>query len=84
MYSNSKSHTPPSPRGAAPLAQAISFSHLLVASNIANSQISGYRKPGETHLNYLLDKKENWAKFVIIFLGVVGWVERGSVNNHQS
>ena len=39
---------------------------------------------GETHLNYLLDKKENRPKFVIIFLGVVGWVERHSVNNRQS
>ena len=36
---------------------------------------------GETHLNFLLHKKENRAKFVIIFLGVVGWVERESVNN---
>ena len=40
--------------------------------------------PGETHLNYLLDKKENRVKFVMIFLGVVGWVERNSVNNRQS
>ncbi len=41
-------------------------------------------KSGEMHLNYLLDKKENQAKFVIIFLGVVGWVERHSVNNRQA
>ena len=34
---------------------------------------------GETHLNYLLDKKEIRAKFVRIFLRIVGWVERDSV-----
>ena len=38
----------------------------------------------ETHLNFLLDKKEIQAKFVTIFLGVVGWVERDSVNSCQS
>ena len=31
---------------------------------------------GETHLNFLLVKKENQAKFVAIFLKIVGWVER--------
>ena len=35
--------------------------------------------PGETHLDFLPDKKANQAKFVIIFLGVVGWVERNSL-----
>ena len=51
-------------------------------STQAQSRATAYT--GETHLNYLLDKKENRPKFVIIFLGVVGWVERHSVNNRQS
>ena len=34
---------------------------------------------GETHLNFLPDKKANQAEFVIILLGVVGWVERNSL-----
>ncbi len=34
---------------------------------------------GETHLNFLLGKKENQAKFVAIFLKIVGWVERNSL-----
>ncbi len=38
----------------------------------------------ETHLDFLLDKKEFRAKFVTIFLRVVGWVERDSANNRRS
>ena len=34
--------------------------------------------PEETHLNFLLDKKENQAKFVASFLRIV-WVERNSL-----
>ena len=33
---------------------------------------------GETHLNFLLGKK-NQAKFVASFLRIVGWVERNSL-----
>ncbi len=34
---------------------------------------------GETHQNFLPDKKANQARFVTIFLGVVGLVERNSL-----
>ena len=36
-------------------------------------------RAGETHLNFLLGKKENQAKFVAILLKIVGWVERNSL-----
>ena len=34
---------------------------------------------GETHLNFLLGKRENQAEFVVILLKIVGWVERKSL-----
>ena len=34
---------------------------------------------GETHLNFLLGKKENQTEFVVVLLKIVGWVERKSL-----
>ena len=59
-----------------------SISLRLVAGCLQSDAFPPLATARETHLNFLPDKIANQAKFVIIFLGVVGWVERHSVNNH--
>ena len=64
-----------------PLRQRNSPFQKMLTSRLNRRSEKRESKPGETHLNFSLDKKENRVKFVMVFIGFVGWVERDSRNN---